>query len=107
MNRVGLIFLLLFSLALPTSAEPRKLDLLAAGPAQQAESTPIRDKWALVIGISKFANPAINLRYPSKDAQDFAQFLISKQGFAPDHVKVLTDSAATRVNILTAIGGNF
>ncbi len=29
---------------------------------------PVKDKWALVIGISKFANPAYNLQYAAKDA---------------------------------------
>lgn len=70
----------------------------------QAASRPIGDKWALVIGISKFHDPDISLKYAAKDAKDFAQFLVKEQGFAPDHVKVLTDDQATRRNILAFIG---
>jgi uncharacterized caspase-like protein len=65
----------------------------------------IRDKWALVIGVSKFANPKVpELRFPAKDARDFAGFLTSKMNFAPDHVLLLTNEMATRKNILDAFG---
>lgn len=65
---------------------------------------PVKDKWALVVGISKFQNPAINLKYPSKDACDFYNYLINTAHFAPDHVKLLTDSKATRARILSELG---
>jgi tetratricopeptide (TPR) repeat protein len=65
---------------------------------------PIKDKWALVVGISKFKNDQLNLRYPSKDARDFYDYLINKENFAPDHVKILTDKQATRKNIMTLLG---
>jgi hypothetical protein len=67
-------------------------------------SSPVADKWAVVVGISKFKNPKWNLNYPDKDAKDFADYLIQKAHFAPDHVRVLTDSQATRERILTDIG---
>jgi hypothetical protein len=71
-----------------------------------ADSTlrPVRDKWALVVGISHFANPSINLKYPAKDAEDFSRFLIEKENFAADHVRLLTDQQATRANILSTLG---
>ncbi|WP_421020868.1 caspase family protein, partial [Klebsiella pneumoniae] len=65
---------------------------------------PIKDKWALIVGISKFKNDQLNLRYPSKDAKDFYQFLTTTGNFAPDHVKLLTDKQATRGNILSLLG---
>lgn len=64
----------------------------------------VTDKWALVIGISDFKDPKWNLMYPAKDAQDFANFLVKEGHFAPDHVKVLINSNATRQNILSAFG---
>jgi uncharacterized caspase-like protein len=67
-------------------------------------ASPVSDKWAVVIGISKFKNPRWNLNYPDKDAKDFASFLVNKCNFAPDHVRVLTDTSATRERILTDIG---
>lgn len=87
--------------------------LLAAVPAFAADSAtagtgvnrPIRDKWAVVIGISKFSNPNIpKLQYPSKDAQDFCDFLVKSGNFSKDHVLLLKDEGATRVRILDAFG---
>ncbi len=65
---------------------------------------PIKDKWALVIGVSKFADSSINLKFAAKDAQDFRDFLIKEAKFAPDHVRLLTDEQATRENILATVG---
>lgn len=65
---------------------------------------PIKDKWALVVGISNFRDPSINLRFAAKDATDFRQFLIKEEGFQPDHVKLLIDEKATRQNIVDYLG---
>jgi tetratricopeptide (TPR) repeat protein len=65
---------------------------------------PVADKWALVIGISNFADSTINLRYAAKDATDFRSFLIAKENFQPDHVKLLTDQNATSQNIKDQLG---
>lgn len=70
-------------------------------------SSPVADKWAVVVGISQFKNPRWNLNFPDKDAKDFAQFLTTKCNFAPDHVKVLTNGQATRERILTEVGSQF
>src|SRR5438552_3911726 len=82
--------------------------ILIAVPAGAVDSTPankpIKDKWALVIGISKFANPTLDLKYPAKDAQDFYSFLTKDANFSPDHVHLLTNEQATRENILSEIG---
>lgn len=73
--------------------------------AQDSDSQkPVKDKWAVVIGISKFKDGKINLRYPSKDAEDFYRYLTEEAGFAKDHVLLLTDQEATRLRILSALG---
>jgi len=69
--------------------------------------SPIRDKWAVIVGISDFQDSSINLRYAAKDAKDFRDFLVKEKNFAPDHVQLLTDKAATRANILSALGNRF
>ncbi|HEY9785504.1 MAG TPA: caspase family protein, partial [Candidatus Obscuribacterales bacterium] len=74
----------------------------AAEPA--LENKPLKDKWALIVGISKFQNPTLNLKYPSKDAKDFYDFLINDAKFSKDHVKLLVDEQATRANILSELG---
>ncbi|MEZ4545382.1 MAG: caspase family protein [Cyanobacteriota/Melainabacteria group bacterium] len=44
---------------------------------------PIRDKWAVIVGISRFKNSDINLQYAAKDARDFYDFLIKEKNFSP------------------------
>ncbi len=72
-----------------------------------ADDRPIRDKWALSIGISSFKDRSINLRYAAKDATDFRNFLVSNEHFKSDHVKLLTDQTATRENIINVLGHNW
>lgn len=67
----------------------------------------LRDKWAVVVGISHFQKKQIDLRYAAKDAQDFAQYLVKEGQFAEDHVHVLLDEKATRESILSEIGDRF
>lgn len=67
----------------------------------------VGDKWALVVGISKFKNPSINLKYAAKDATDFADYLVREAGFAADHVKVLTDEQATQKHIMSELGSKW
>jgi len=72
--------------------------------SSKGQAEPITDKWCLCIGISNFQDPTINLKYAAKDATDFSNFLVSKGNFSKDHVRLLTDSAATRENILSELG---
>jgi tetratricopeptide (TPR) repeat protein len=72
--------------------------------AEQRLHRQVRDKWALVIGISKFADSSINLKYASKDAKDFCDYLVHDAHFSPDHVRLLLDEKATRENILSQLG---
>lgn len=69
-----------------------------------ANNRPVNDKWAVIIGISKFADSSLDLKYPAKDAQDFYNYLITDGRFAKDHVKLLTNENATREKILSEIG---
>lgn len=89
--------------------EDRKpTETVAAVPAKkQNPDRPITDKWALVVGISKFKNSNYDLRYAAKDAKDFYTYLVNDAGFKKDHVLLLLDGAATRENIITAFGDKF
>jgi len=64
-------------------------------------------KYAVVIGISKFKNSSgiPNLRYGSKDAAAFQQFLQSPAGgsFPRENIKTLFDEEATSQNIRSAL----
>lgn len=76
----------------------------AEQPKAPVVSGQIGKKWALVIGISNFKDPAINLKYAAKDATDFSNFLVKNEHFKNDHVKLLVDEKATRQNIVDALG---
>ena len=84
------------------------LSVLAAPPSSPpVVNTPVQDKWALVVGISQFANSQLNLKYAAKDAQDFRDFLVGKCNFAPDHVKLLQNEQATKDRILDVLGDSW
>jgi uncharacterized caspase-like protein len=87
-----------------SSTDPK---LIAAVQAEKRAkgSRTVRDKWALVIGISNYQDTSIQgLKYPAKDAKDFRDFLINNAHFAPDHVRLLTDDKATKKNIEECYG---
>ncbi len=68
-------------------------------------NTPVRDKWAVIVGIGKFQDPTIpKLKYPAKDAKDFYDYLVTTGHFAPDHVRFLLNEDGTRERIMTEVG---
>jgi uncharacterized caspase-like protein len=73
--------------------------VLATGaPAGTVTLGPVREKWALVVGISRFDDTHVPpLNYPSKDAQDFAALLKDPQvgRFKPENVHLVTNADAT------------
>ena len=71
---------------------------------QAAATRPIKDKWAVVIGVNRFKDKSIpTLRYAAKDAKDFATFLVKSGNFAKDHVLLLLNEDATKHNILSCL----
>ncbi len=90
--------------------EAKKASIAAAAankPALAPVNRPVKDKWALVVGISKFKNPRYDLQFASKDATDFAEFLVKEAGFRKDHVRILLDQNATRRNIMSSFGSKW
>jgi uncharacterized caspase-like protein len=76
-----------------------------ANPAA-ADTGFVRQKYALVVGVSKFQSSKIPpLKYSAKDARDFADFLIDPKGgrFYKENVTVLTDEQATTREIRAAL----
>ena len=106
-SRCAAMLLSLFVLGFtPAIAEEKAAGANADSSTEDtpAINRPIRDKWALVVGVSEFANPALNLKYSAKDAKDFADYLVKEADFAPDHVKVLLNKDATERRILSELG---
>jgi len=67
-----------------------------AAPPRPGENKlpPVRNKWALVVGISQFSDSRLSLHYTTKDAKDFAAALVDpKVGrFPQSNVHVLGDT---------------
>lgn len=79
-------------------------------PGQASVPAPlpsrVRQKFALVVGISEFQDAGITpLRFAAKDAEDLAAVLTDPRHgrFAPENVQLLTNEQATRSNILNAL----
>lgn len=71
-----------------------------------ADTSVVRDKYALVVGVGKFQAPNIpQLKYSAKDATDFAALLTDPNvgRFHSQNVTVLTDSQATSKNVRSAL----
>lgn len=100
-----------FKLALRTFVSLLAVACISCGESNAQEqdvvNTPVKDKWAVVVGISSFANSQMNLKYAAKDAQDFKNFLIDKCHFAKDHIKLLTNEQATKDRILDVLGDSW
>lgn len=73
--------------------------------ASNVVNTPVRDKWAVIVGISKFQDSSIpQLKYPAKDAKDFYDYLVTTGNFKPDHIRLLLNQDGTRERIMTEVG---
>lgn len=89
----------------PQTTAPQTTGAQPTAPQTTPAPITIRDKWAIVVGITQFANNRVpQLRYATKDAADFANYLIHEGNFARDHVRVLLNEKATQRRILSELG---
>ncbi len=74
----------------------------APDTAPSAGDALYRDSHALIIGIDRYTQwPA--LQYAVRDAKAMQDTLLTRFGFKPENVTLLTDAQATRTNILSAL----
>lgn len=80
-------------------------------PNKQGPNRPIRQKWAVCVGISKFKEQRLASNAPVLDmaAKAFHDYLVDPHGgrFDTKHVRLITNSQATKQNILANIGPQF
>jgi Flp pilus assembly protein TadD len=76
-------------------------------PEKRATNRPIKQKWAVVVGISEFKEARMN-ESPAMEhaAKEFYDYLVDPNGgrFAPDHVRFLSNNSATLRNITASLG---
>lgn len=78
--------------------------------ALKSDGSGVGDKWAVVVGINEFSDPSVpTLKYSAKDAKDFYDYLTNPAGgnFQKDHVRLLLNKDATKINIMDALGDSF
>jgi uncharacterized caspase-like protein len=92
--------------AIFNGAETFECESALGAAARPALPSYVRQKFALVVGIGTFRDPAIpRLQYAAKDATDFAAALTDPQhgNFDRENIVLLTDEHATRAAILNAL----
>lgn len=63
------------------------------------------DRWAIVVGISKYKHENLNLKYAHRDAEALCELLLTPSGggFEKEHVVKLVNEEATTANITRAL----
>lgn len=96
------------AIAQDTETQNKEAKAAAEAKVKKAMIAPIRDKWALVVGVGKFKNKEIPpLQFAAKDAADFYRFLVEKANFRKDHVRILLNEEATERKILSNLCEDF
>lgn len=102
----------------PIPAQDVEIGLIARTKAGASEVKIVRVKWdgaaaqllkpklyGVVVGISKYNDPDLGLKYAAKDAKDFAEALRRQEGgiYGKVDIRLLTDEKATRDDIVEAL----
>lgn len=75
-------------------------DSCASGTSGTHSSSGLGGKYALIVGINKYANSNNTLSGCVNDAMNMRTLLIDKFGFQADNIRMLTDKRATKNKIL-------
>ncbi len=86
-------------LGIQTQARAMKL---TKAPEQYPEFV---DRWAIIVGISRYHHEQISLKYAHRDAEALYELIQTPSGggFARDHIVKLVDEEATTANITRAL----
>ncbi len=81
-------------------------------PTVRGTNRPIKQKWAVVIGTSKFKEGRLisaNEGEMAQSAKEFYQYLVDPHGgrFDASHVKLLLDADTPKQSIMTTLGPSF
>ena len=87
------------------SSEPSTVRVRWHNQGRPAAALPKPSLYALVIGVGRYDDSSLALQFSAKDAQDFAAALTRQQGglYKTVVTKVLTDTEATKANILEGL----
>jgi formylglycine-generating enzyme required for sulfatase activity len=95
-----------FAQTAPPQGAKQRAFRVEAKPEENLETTVgLKERYALLIGISKYANPALSLNFAAADAQALYKVLVDPEigAYKPENVRLLVDDQATRKNIISAM----
>jgi curli biogenesis system outer membrane secretion channel CsgG len=83
-----------------TRQDPRDVIVRRKPPA-----SPVGERWAIVVGISKYRHASLDLVYADRDAHEFHAFIQSPEGggFKRENVVCLVNETATTENVTRAL----
>ena len=106
---LGLPYLVLSAVTvaqtIPRGAKQRAFKV-EAKPEENLETVPgLKERYALLVGISKYGNPALSLNFAAADAQALYKVLTDPEigAYKPENVRLLVDDQATRKNVISAL----
>lgn len=84
----------------PSDAMTEGLNPFVLATPKSKDATPlgpVRERWALIVGIGTFSDPDLDLQFTKSDAETFRDVLVSAKGggFKPENVKLITNEEAT------------
>jgi len=82
-----------------------KTETRAVFEGEVSTASMIGERWAIVVGISKYKHKRLNLKYAARDAQEFYNLLITPSGgqFKKENIELLLDKDATTTKITRAL----
>lgn len=81
------------------------LCLSGCGDLVTGDAEAGRQNYAVIVGISSYKSPALNLRWADEDALDFYDALRRSKNWETDNITLLTNRSATKDAIKSAIAG--
>ncbi|MFN7725998.1 MAG: caspase family protein [Rubrivivax sp.] len=95
----------IFAEGLNGTSMPAELNFKSQAPALKALGERRPTLYLLAVGVSRYANPEMNLGLAAKDARDFAAAMRRQAGlyYKQVEVRLLQDDQATRANVLQGL----
>ncbi len=93
------------SAQVPQGAKPRGFKVEERPEEILAKTPGLKERYALVVGISKYADPELNLSFAAADAQALAAVLLDPEvgAYKPENVRLLVNEQASRKNVVSAL----
>ncbi|MFN2503509.1 MAG: caspase family protein, partial [Acidimicrobiales bacterium] len=89
------------------SADPRVGARRDAGDEPSPSIAPVGERWAVIVGVSRYADPGLNLKYAHRDAEQLYELVQTPEGghFPASNIRYLVDEQATTSAVTRALRG--